>query len=89
MLYRSFEKTGCLITADGSEDEKIQTEGMPGYIVLPPVDVSNDNDDIETQILKEVREDPNDVLPESDVEEECEEADENEDNRNIFTVLFE
>ena len=54
MLYRSFEKTGCLITADGSEDEKIQTEGMPGYIVLPPVDVSNDNDDIETQILKEV-----------------------------------
>ena len=89
MLYRSFEKTGCLITADGSEDEKIQTEGMLGYIVLPPVDVSNDNDDIETQILKEVREDPNDVLPESDVEEECEEADENEDNRNIFTVLFE
>ena len=89
MLYRSFEKTGYLITADGREDEKIQTEGMPGYIVPPPVDVSNGNDDIETQIPEEVREDPNDVLPESDVEEECEEADENEDNRNIFTVLFE
>ena len=46
-------------------------------------------DDIETQIPEEVREDPNDVFPESDVEEECEEADENEYNRNIFTVLFE
>ena len=89
MLYRSFEKTGCLITADGSEDEKIQPEGMPGYIVHPPVDVSNDNDDIEAQIPEEVREDPNDVLPESDVKEECEEADENKDNKNIFTVLFE
>ena len=89
MLYSSFEKTSCLITADGREDKKIQPEGMPGYIVPPPVDVSNDNDDIETQIPAEVREDPNDVLPESDVEEECEEADENEDKRNIFTVLFE
>ena len=89
MLYRSFEKTGCLITADGSEDEKIQLEDMPGYIIPPPVDVSNDNDDIETQIPEEVREDPNDVLPKSNVEEECEEAYENEDNRNIFTVLFE
>ena len=89
MLYRNFEKTGCLITADGSKDEKNQPEGMPGYIVPPPVDVSNDNDDIETQLPEEVREDPNDVLAESDVEEECEEADENEDNRNIFTILFE
>ena len=62
---------------------------MPGYIVPPSVDVSYDNDDIETQIPEEVREDPNDVFPESDVEEECEEADENEYNRNIFTVLFE
>ena len=89
MLYRSFEKRGCLITADGSEDEKIQPEGMPGYIVHPPVDVSNDNDDIEAQIPEEVREDPNHFLPESDVKEECEEADENKDNKNIFTVLFE
>ena len=88
MLCRSFKKTGCVITADGSEEEKIQPEGMPGYIVPPPVDVSNDNDDIETQIPEEIREDPNDIFPESDVKE-CEEAGENEDNRYIFTVLFE
>ena len=30
------EKTGCLITADGSEDEKIQPEGLPEYRVPPP-----------------------------------------------------
>ena len=35
MLYRSFEKTGCLITADGREDEKIQPEGVVGYIIPP------------------------------------------------------
>ena len=26
--YHSFEKTGCLITADGSEDSKINSEGL-------------------------------------------------------------
>ena len=88
-LYRTFEKTGCLITADSREEEKIQLEDVPGYTVPPPVDISNDNDDTETQIPEEVREDPNDVLPESDIGEECEEADENEGNKNIFTGLFE
>ena len=47
-LYRSFEKTGYLITGDGREEEKIQLECVPGYIVPPPVDISNDNDDTET-----------------------------------------
>ena len=31
-----FEKTGCLITADGSDDDKISSEGLPNYKVLPP-----------------------------------------------------
>jgi len=35
--YRCFEKTGCLITADGSEDSKIQPEGLNGYIVPDPL----------------------------------------------------
>ena len=30
--------TGCLITADGSEDEKIKPEGLPNYRVPPPID---------------------------------------------------
>ena len=35
--YRCFEKIGCLITADGSEDSKIQPEGLNGYIVPDPL----------------------------------------------------
>ncbi len=35
--YCCFEKTSCLITADGSEDCKIQPEGLNGYIVPDPL----------------------------------------------------
>ena len=35
--WRCFERTGCLITADGSEDEKIMPEGMPDYVVPRPL----------------------------------------------------
>ena len=36
-FYRSLEKTGCLITTDGSDDLKINPEGLPGYILPPPL----------------------------------------------------
>ena len=36
---KSFEKTGCLITADGSDDSKINQEGLDGYLVLPPLQI--------------------------------------------------
>ena len=29
-------KTGCLITADGSDDDAIKPEGLPNYVVQPP-----------------------------------------------------
>eukprot|EP00794_Sanderia_malayensis_P016569 gene16569-18252_t len=32
-----FEKTGCLITADDSEDPKIQPEGLPNYMFSQPL----------------------------------------------------
>ena len=34
---RCWEKTGCLITADGSEDAKITPEGLADYKVPPPL----------------------------------------------------
>ena len=34
--WRMFEKTGCLITADGSGNDKIKPEERPQYHVLPP-----------------------------------------------------
>ena len=37
-LWRYFEKTGCLITADGSDDDKISPEGVKDYKVPKPVE---------------------------------------------------
>ena len=34
---RCWERTGCLITADGSEDAKITPEGLADYKVPPPL----------------------------------------------------
>ena len=34
---RCWEKTGCLITADGSEDSKITPESLVDYKVPPPL----------------------------------------------------
>ena len=36
-MKRIWEKTGCLVTTDGSEDEKIQPKGLKEYKVQPPV----------------------------------------------------
>ena len=35
--YRSFEKTGCLIIADRSQDSKINPESLDSYVVPPPL----------------------------------------------------
>ena len=32
---RNFERTGCLLTADGSSDDLVWPEGSPGYKVSP------------------------------------------------------
>ena len=33
---RCWEKTGCLMTADGSEDDKVTPESLPSYKIPPP-----------------------------------------------------
>lgn len=80
LIYRSFEKTGCLITADGSEDEKIQPETMPDYVVPPPVDIDNPMEVVDTPLPDEIRSDPDDILPE--------EEDEEFDDGNVFDDIF-
>ena len=35
-----WEKTEFLLTADGSEDEKISPEGLPGYDVHTPLSIN-------------------------------------------------
>ena len=36
--WRTFETIGCLITSDGSGNDKIKPEDLPEYHVLPPYD---------------------------------------------------
>ena len=36
-MRNCFEKTGCLLTADGSEDDKVKPEGLIDYKVIPPL----------------------------------------------------
>ena len=65
--YRCFQKTGCLITADGTDDEKIKPEGLEDcYVVPPSLDVASASEPIESEI--EPREDPPDEHPEDYLE---------------------
>ena len=47
--WRAFEKTGCLITADGSEDEKIKPEGLGDYIVPQPLNIISPEEPVESR----------------------------------------
>ena len=64
--WRCFEKTGILITADGSEDEKIQPEGLTDYKVPPPLPMPGplEHPDI---IAPEPALDPLDEVPEDEL----------------------
>ena len=35
-IRKCWQKTGCLMTADGSDDKLIQPEGLSDYLVPPP-----------------------------------------------------
>lgn len=43
-----WEKTGCLLTAEGSEDHKIATEGLPSYKVPPPIEYLQPTEEVPT-----------------------------------------
>ena len=91
-LWNCFERTGCLITADGSGDSKIKPEGLPDYEVIPPLDGFGSEQAPELDILPE--EPPEDILePEIDEEiEQFEDQDEPileiEEEDNDFDRVF-
>ena len=65
--YRCFEKTGCLITADGSNDSKIKPEGLHDYVVPKALPVQVAEDAAEC-VVPVAAPEPNDVL-DSDVDD--------------------
>ena len=58
---------GCLITADGNDDDRITPEGLPKYIVPPPLDFLPVGDAVPTE---------NTVEPATDTTEEEQDDDE-------------
>ena len=65
--YRCFEKTGCLITADGSNDSKIKPEGLHDYVVPKALPVQVAEDAAEC-VVPVAAPEPSDVL-DSDVDD--------------------
>ena len=97
---RMFEKTGCLITADGSGDSQIQPEGLKDYQVPPPAFIPADSTlpiamEVESQELEDEFEVDCDIEREEDNEILVFDAEENiptnmeVEERNLFDFLEE
>ena len=62
-----FDKTGCNLTADGSDDHLVKPEGLHDYKVIPPLDTPGTNQEI---VEPEAEDPPDDVItPDSDDED--------------------
>ena len=60
--WRCFERIGCLITADGADDDKIKPEGMPDYVVPAPLPATLIQDPFECVVPE-----PAPIPPEGDL----------------------
>ena len=63
--YRCYEKTGCLIIADGSNDAKINPEGLHDYVVTKTLPVQVAEEAIECPVPDAAPE-PDDVIVNDD-----------------------
>ena len=64
--WRCFQKTGCLITANGSEDKEISPEGLENYEVIPPLPMPGPND-IPAVEVPEAASEPLDTIEKDDL----------------------
>ena len=76
--WRSFEKTGCLTTADGSKDSKIEPEGLTGYTVPPPLQVVSSDQAMQYPILESTIEERSEDSESENQEIRCMEYEGNE-----------
>ena len=67
LRLKCWEATGALMTADGSEDDKIKPEGLPNYQVLPPLILDPTSEKARSNIL-----DINPFVEETELPEEPE-----------------
>ena len=69
--YECFQRTGCFITLDGSEDDKIKPAILSHYIVTPPLEVEVSNEPMEQPIPTQAEPEP-DIQPDSEVDADTE-----------------
>ena len=92
LRYCLFQKAGCLITADGSDDKFIQPEGLPNYVEAPPSPLDRNSgapvmcNDAATESEENKVQEANDFEGE---EEDFKVVDQQEEGeRNIFEILI-
>ena len=73
--WKCLERTGCLLTADGSVDDKVKPEGMSAYVVPPPLPIPAADDPFESLVpaADPIPDDTmitDDVLADTDIVEE-------------------
>ena len=81
-----FERTGCLLTLDGSEDHRVNIEGMPDY---KPVFVAQDADDSDEEGPASIAAAPepiSDVEPEDDSDIEVQDSHTHNENQNLDMI---
>lgn len=86
-----WQKTGCLITANGDDDALIKPEGLPDYIVPPPLLIDPaEQQPGSNKAPIEIREEQEEVVQELADETELvtnEEQDNEDDRGNIFDII--
>ena len=69
-IWRMWGKKGCLITADGSEDKKIEPEGLSNYEVRPPIPIKPNEAPPCSNFVDPMEEDETNIEDEENQEEE-------------------
>ena len=78
LRWRRFDKTGCLITADGAEDSKVEPDGLTRYTLPPSLQVVSSDQAMQCPIPESKAEEPSEDSESENQEILCMEYEENE-----------
>ena len=82
-----WEKTGCLITVDGSEDKKIQPGGLSNYEVRPSIPIEPNEAPPCSNFVDPMEEDETNIEDEENQEEDGNMLEDNVRDRDITGTI--
>ena len=91
--YRCFEKTGCLITVDGSNDTNVNPEGLINYVVSKPLPAQVSQDAVNCPVPESAPEpddiimDDNDQFQDDNVQNDDERIDDKNDREYDLIIV--